>query len=164
MNKQVGNEGEPSNQCAPLLLLAPILPGKAEAWRRFMQEMSGARHGDYEASRRRLGIRAERVWISETRHGALGLWQMEAAAPAVILTALATADTPFDRWFRQQVQAILAIKLAQVNQTARADLIFAWSDFPEVQSVVSNNSSNQGIYSASGCNALAGARSFQADR
>jgi hypothetical protein len=142
MNKQVRNEGEPSNQSAPLLLLAPILPGKAEAWRRFMQEIGGSRYGEYEACRRCLGIRAERMWISESRQGALGLWQMEAAAPAAILTALATADTPFDRWFRQQVQAILAIKLAQVNQRACADLIFAWSDFSEVQSVVSTDSIN----------------------
>ena len=50
-----------------ILVVAPILPGKAEAWRRFIQEMWGSRRREYEASRRRLGIRVERAWISETR-------------------------------------------------------------------------------------------------
>ena len=53
-----------------VVLTFPILGGKAEAWRRFCQEMAGSRASLYEASRRRLGITRERMVLVESAFGA----------------------------------------------------------------------------------------------
>jgi hypothetical protein len=108
------------------LMIAPILPGKAEAWRRFMQEMGGSRRGEYEASRRRLGIRVERAWISETRRRTIGIIIIEANHLEQALADLATSDHPFDRWFREQLLTLQGVDLARPDPALLPDLIFAW--------------------------------------
>jgi hypothetical protein len=40
-----------------------IQPGKREEARRIFEEVRGPRRSDYEASRRRPGIRREKVWF-----------------------------------------------------------------------------------------------------
>jgi hypothetical protein len=109
-----------------ILFIAPILPGKAEAWRRFIQEMGGARGWEYETSRRQLGIRAERVWISETRHRAIGIILIETDYLEQTLTTLASSAHPFDRWFREQLLALQGVDWARPDATLLPDLIFAW--------------------------------------
>ena len=49
----------------------PIAPGKTDDWRRFIGELNGPRHADYEASRRRLGVheRASRITLVDRRVG-----------------------------------------------------------------------------------------------
>ena len=109
-----------------ILIVAPILPGKAEAWRRFMQEMGGARRGEYEASRRRLGIRVERAWISETRRRTIGIIIIEANHLEQALADLATSDHPFDRWFREQLLTLQGLDLTEPDPALLPDLVFAW--------------------------------------
>jgi len=41
---------------APLAMTLPLLPGKTEDWKRWVQEMAGARLSEFQASRKRLGI------------------------------------------------------------------------------------------------------------
>jgi hypothetical protein len=108
------------------LIIAPILPGKAEAWRRFMQEMGGARHAEYEASRRRLGIQAEWAWISETRRRTIGIIIIEADHLEQALADLATSDHPFDRWFREQLLTLQGVDLTRPDPALLPDLVFAW--------------------------------------
>lgn len=110
------------------LIVAPILPGKAEAWRRFMQEIGGAGRQEYEASRRRLGIRAERVWISETRWRTIGIMLIEGEALEQALVALAHSDQPFERWFREQLLGLQGLDLTRPNPAFLPDLALAWSD------------------------------------
>lgn len=110
-----------------LLIVAPILPGKAEAWRRFMQEIGGSRRQEYEASRRRLGIRVERVWISETRQRTMGIILIQTDHLESALAALAISDHPFDRWFREQLLSLQGLDLARPNPAFLADLVLAWS-------------------------------------
>jgi hypothetical protein len=40
----------------------PIAPGKTEEWRKFIGDLNGARHADYVASRRGLGVH-ERTFL-----------------------------------------------------------------------------------------------------
>jgi hypothetical protein len=111
-----------------VLIVAPILPGKAEAWRRFIQEMWGSRRQEYEASRRRLGIRVERAWISETRRRTIGIMMIEADHLEETLAALATSAHPFDCWFREQLLTLQGLDLTRLNPTFLPDLVFAWQD------------------------------------
>lgn len=128
MLKSEPNSEEISTRQQTVIIVAPILPGKAEAWRRFMQELSGSRRSEYEASRRRLGIRVERAWISETRRRATGIILIEADSLEAALAALATSDHPFDSWFRAQLLTLQGLDLTRPDPTFLSDLAFAWRD------------------------------------
>lgn len=109
-----------------VIIIAPILPGKAETWRRFLQELSGSRRAEYEASRHRLGIRAERVWISETRQRAVGILLIEAEHLERTFAALASSTHAFDGWFREQLLSLQGFDLTRPNLAYLPDLVFAW--------------------------------------
>ena len=111
-----------------VIVIAPILPEKAEAWRRFMQELAGWRCHEHEESRRRLGIRAERAWISETRQRTIGMIVIEADDVRQALAALANSNHAFDRWFREQLLTLQGLTLADPNRAFLPDLVFAWRD------------------------------------
>jgi hypothetical protein len=64
-----------------LILVSPILPGRTEACRRFVQEMCDGRGDAYAASRTALGIDEERIWIHETATAATVIILLEAASP-----------------------------------------------------------------------------------
>jgi hypothetical protein len=109
-----------------LIVVAPILPGKAEAWRRFVQELAGSRQTAYEASRRRLGIRAERFWISETRQCVIGILLIEAEHPERLLAALGASSEAFDGWFRERLLTLQGLDLTRAQRAFLPELVFAW--------------------------------------
>ena len=108
-------------------LIAPILPGKAEAWRRFAQELRASRYGEYLESRHRLGIRSEQAWIAETLRVAVAIITLDTPQPEQLLDQLATSDLPFDRWFKEQLLALQGVDLTRLQ----LDLVFNWQT-PEV--------------------------------
>jgi hypothetical protein len=87
-----------------LILVSPILSGRTEACRRFVQEMCDGRGDAYAASRTALGIDEERIWIHETATAATVIILLETASPDDVLQALATSQRPFDCWFRQELR------------------------------------------------------------
>src|SRR5688572_7990750 len=63
-----------------------ILPGKEAENRAFAAELLGPRRAEYEASRRRLGLRAERVWEQATPAGPVSVDYLEADDLAAAFT------------------------------------------------------------------------------
>ncbi len=111
---------------AALVLACPLLPGQQEAWRRFTQEMLGARRDEHEESRRRLGITRELAWLLPTPCGDLVIVYLEAAEPAQVLPALAASALPYDRWFRRQVRDFHGLDLAQPPAGSAPELVLTW--------------------------------------
>jgi hypothetical protein len=97
-----------------LILVAPILPGKTEAWRRFVQETSDLHRHEYEASRRHLGIMAEWLWLVTIERRETAVIAVMAAHPERIWGELAVSERPFDLWYRQQLVRLLGIELPSV--------------------------------------------------
>jgi hypothetical protein len=110
-----------------LTLVLPILPDKEEAWRRFYQELSGARRSEYEESRLRLGITKERACLSQTPQGERAIVSIEVEEPTQVIPKLAASDLPFDGWFRKQLLELYGCNLTQQNATPVGELIFVWS-------------------------------------
>ena len=82
----------------------PLLPGKTEADRREMRSCaSGERAAGHAASRRRLGITREAVWIQPGPDGDRAVVVMEADDVQRAFEGMATSDEPFDRWFAEHV-------------------------------------------------------------
>lgn len=95
-----------------VILAAPLLPDKAEAWRRFCQEMMGRRRQEYERSRRRLEIAREAAWLVPVTGGDLAIIAIAAPNPAATLHKMATSQSSFDRWFRRQIFEIHGVDLS----------------------------------------------------
>ena len=87
-----------------LILVSPILPGRTEACRRFVQEMTDGRGDDYAASRAAMGVHEERIWIHE----------------------LATSQLPFDCWYRQEILAFSGCDLADEGYKLTPELVSGW--------------------------------------
>ncbi len=61
-----------------LAMILPLLPGKTEGWKRWSQEMAGARFREFQASRNRLGITKEVSFLQRTPQGDMGVFYLEA--------------------------------------------------------------------------------------
>lgn len=112
--------------CFTIMFASPILPGRSEVWRRWLQEMIESRRPEYEESRRRLGVSGERVWIAETVNGNVAVIAVVAAQPDQVLAQLATSDRPFDRWYREQLLALQGFDLTKPLSRASPELVLEW--------------------------------------
>lgn len=93
---------------------APLLPGKTDADREALASCAnGDRRTDHEASRKRAGITRESVWIQGTPGGDVAVVLIEAPDIGAAMGALATSDEPFDTWFREHIQEVHGMDLAE---------------------------------------------------
>lgn len=111
-----------------IIFAAPILPGRSEEWRRFLQEMMETRRSEYEESRRRLGISEERTWIAETVNGTVAVIAVAATQPEQVLARLATSDLAVDRWYREQLLALQGFDLTKPLGRASPELVLEWQE------------------------------------
>jgi hypothetical protein len=93
---------------------APFVSGKTEVAREAMYScMHGERNAAYQASRARLGISREAVWIHQTPIGDVAVFYLEADDLQQALHGLASSTDPFDCWFRELTREIHGIDLEQ---------------------------------------------------
>ena len=91
----------------------PLLPDMTEVDRAAMQTCwRGERQGEHQASRRRLGITRESVWIQPTAEGDVAVVLLEAEDLGAALAGVGSSDLPFDRWFRGHSLRVHGIDLA----------------------------------------------------
>ncbi len=109
-----------------MAFVLPILFGRQETWRRFYQALQGSRHGEYEGSRRRLGITKELVWFTQTPLGEMALVYLETEQPERVILHLAASASPFDHWYRQQLLELHNVDVSQLPLRSLNELIFAW--------------------------------------
>lgn len=96
-----------------MAISAPFVPNKTEVAREAMYScMHGDRKAAYQASRRRLGIAREAVWIQPTPAGDVAVFYLEADDLQAAFQGLATSTDPFDTWFRELAREIHGIDLA----------------------------------------------------
>lgn len=99
-----------------IILSIPILAGKVEAWRRFVQELSGSRLNQYEASRQRLGITREKMALMENSFGATAVTTLEGPDVTRALGLLISSERPFDVWYRDRIYELHGVRLAGYAQ------------------------------------------------
>ena len=120
-----------------IVMSNPIAPDKVEAWRRFCQELGGARRQTYEASRRRLGITRERLGLVETPFGSAALTTIDARDLAQALGQIMTSVLPFDRWYRERIQELQGVEQTGYGLLSERpplsqdqELLFEWTSDP----------------------------------
>ncbi len=106
----------------------PILPGQEEHVRSMGEAVSGTGElrEEYEESRKRLGIREEKVWVQRTPIGASVVVYWETDDPQRTLREIANAQDEVDQKFRRVVEnAAPAIDLSKENPLSN-ELLFEW--------------------------------------
>lgn len=83
----------------------PILPGKTDAWLAMTDQLKGPRKSEFEAARRRLGVR-ERSFLQHSPMGDLVVVTLEGDDPAGAFARIGDGDDEFTLWFNQQVADI----------------------------------------------------------
>ena len=84
---------------------APILPGKTDAWKAAIAEISGPRREEYIQARRNIGITKEVVCLQQTPQGDMVCVYIEARDASHVLDDMISATDPFHTWFKQAVLA-----------------------------------------------------------
>ena len=99
-----------------IVMAGPLLPGKEEPWRRFVQELAGSRAGEYEEMKRRLGIQNETMWLMrvprDVYRGELVFVRLEAAEPEKVLRRLKASEHPFDLWLKDRLMEFHSYSLS----------------------------------------------------
>ena len=81
----------------------PIKPGKADAWKKYVAEMTGPRKDALAASRKKAGLAKEQVWLQSTPMGDMAVVYWEAPDIGKVFQHFLTSTDPFDVWFREKV-------------------------------------------------------------
>ncbi len=81
----------------------PVLPGKIDSWKSYIAEMNGPRNKERNESRKKVGLKVERVWLQRTPMGDFAVVYWEAKDMAKVFEILMKSDTPFDKWFRDKI-------------------------------------------------------------
>jgi hypothetical protein len=120
-----------------MIISVPLLPGKEEEWRRFVQEVIEERLSEYEQLRQHLGIRNESVWLARTNAGETVIAYLEAEAPEWVTPALTTSRDPFEVWLKERLLEFHGHDLVRVPKRLAAKLIFAYPDGYEAGPIAS---------------------------
>ena len=106
----------------------PILPGQEDLIRSIGEAVSGSKElrEGYEESRKRLGIREEKVWVQRTPIGASMIVYWETDDPQRTLREIADSQDEVDKRFKEVLEnAAPALDLSQENSLSNK-LLFEW--------------------------------------
>ena len=111
---------------ASLASAFPILPGKTEQWKHVSREIAGPRLGEYEASRKRMGVTREVAYLQQTPQGDMAIVYIEAQDIPRVFEGLGMSQEPFDAWFREQTKEIHGVDLSQPLPGPLPEAIVDW--------------------------------------
>lgn len=105
-----------------ITMAVPILPGKTEQWRKFINELNGSRHDDYVASRKKLDVH-ERTFFQQTPMGDLVIVTLEGEEPEKAFIDFGAGTDEFTKWFVQQVKEIHGFDLKNPPEGPMPELV-----------------------------------------
>jgi hypothetical protein len=91
---------------AEIAFAIPVLAGQEQVDRETLEELDGARRGEYEAALRDAGISRHAVWHQENPDGTtIAVVYMEAADEAGVAN-FGSSDAPLNLWFRDPMKQV----------------------------------------------------------
>jgi len=110
----------------------PVLPGKEKAARVFAAELGGARRAETSAFFGQFGVKSESWHLQNTAQGAFVIVVTELAAPPGIQVQVqaqsyATAQGPFERWFKDSVRELCGVDPDAQPLGPPTETIFDWN-------------------------------------
>ena len=109
---------------------APILPGKTDAARQWVETVLGPKKAEYDDLQKRMGVEQESYFLMETPDGDMMVMSGEGTwIPPT--ESLDLENREFDRWFAEQVEDICGFDVMTMTEPP-ASLLGTWesSDKP----------------------------------
>jgi len=88
---------------ADYAFMNPIKPGKVADWKGYVREMTSTRRADIAASRKKVGMTQEKVWLQKTPMGDFAVIYWEAPDIGKVFQHLLGSQDAIDVWFRDKV-------------------------------------------------------------
>lgn len=104
----------------------PITPGKTPTFRAAFRRFVVERGAEFEASRRRLGVTAERGFLQHTPGGDLAIVLFDVLDPTRMLAGTATSMEPFDVDFRLYLLDAFGLDVTSAPAGPPSELVFEW--------------------------------------
>ena len=92
----------------------PIVPGQAEAARRFVAEVLGPRKAEWDDLQRRQGVTQESYFLQQAPDSDLFIVTGQGTFTP-ISEWLDTEGVPFDRWFADQIKEITGVDVRELG-------------------------------------------------
>ena len=110
----------------------PVLPGKEKTARQFAAELGGDRRRETSAFFSQYGVKSESWHLQQTPQGAFVIVVTELAAPPGIQVQVqaqsyATAQGPFERWFKDSVRELCGVDPDAQPLGPPTETIFDWN-------------------------------------
>jgi hypothetical protein len=100
--------------------------GTQERWRRLWQEVAELCPEQFAAVCQQAGITRVRVRLLQLRRGELLLVDVQMQEPQQAREALASFQSPFAHWLREQIQGLLGLDAQEALNDPPTDLLFTW--------------------------------------
>lgn len=111
----------------PTVALAlPILTGQTETFRNAYQRFVSDRPSEFEQSRRRLGVRAERGFLQHTPSADLAIVVFEVEDVPRMFAGVGSSDAPLDAEFRSYLQQVFGLDVTRPPPSPLAESVFEW--------------------------------------
>lgn len=95
-------------------IAVPILPGKIDAWREWIDDLKGSRKAEFEEFNARYGLTQHRAWLQPNPDGShLVIAVHDGPGGDGFMPKLAASDEPFDAWFRGKIEEFHGIDVSQ---------------------------------------------------
>ena len=88
---------------ATYAFIQPVLAGKIDVWKQYIDEVFGPLRAAHESSRKRVGLTKEQVWLQNTPMGDFAVVYWEAPDIGKVFEGFMTSQDPYDVWFREKV-------------------------------------------------------------
>ncbi len=100
----------------------PILPGKTDKWKEFINELNGPRYKEYQDSRKKAGIH-ESVFFQSTLFADLSIITLEGVNSEEAFQQFGAANTPFTQWFAMQMEDIHGIDISEPLEIPISEMV-----------------------------------------
>jgi hypothetical protein len=104
----------------------PIAPGETETFRNAHRHFVGERRAEFEASRRRLGMRSERGFLQHTPAGDLAIVIFEVDDAAHMFAGVGSSDAALDVDFRSYLRQVFGLDVTRPPPSPPAEPVFDW--------------------------------------
>jgi hypothetical protein len=111
---------------AQLQIAYLLRSGTQERWRRLCQEVAELCPEQFAAACQQAGITQVQVRLLQLLHSELLLVSVQMQEPQQTREALASSQSPFARWLREQLRALLGWEVQKLLADPPADLLFTW--------------------------------------
>jgi hypothetical protein len=97
----------------PLALASQVLPGKTDALRQLIADLTGPRKAEFQDAHRRFGAVKQNVYLEHTPQGDLTVYYEESADPVANLQKFGQSQDPFDVWWKERLLDVTGIDYSQ---------------------------------------------------